>query len=703
MPTIDYKDIGEVLSYETLRGTIISLDPATDTCVVSVNGTIVSALVFYHCSADGSLRSNGAVLGGAAGFSEGDEVLVLRKFDWSKVYVIGHVGGIKRCSDGAVKDYYIFYIDGTTLRVANCNYDTGITVRDTKSYDQIYTQNFTNPVVFHLKKFYHRANGVLRTLYFIATSLYINSNPFLGWVNFAAANPTFALVTNNSNSVIPITSQVIADLTNVNTDVNNSHTYVSDPLGNDNWKLLGVGVSGDCEDFALTKAEALLALGYPASAIHIEAGQIDGSVRGHAWLVVQTSGGDYALDTSSNSILLNSDLKPTPTTEYTGRRRQIGSKWAFISPFGWMLSSQNVAMPSVCYYILDPSLNIFYELFPGMTNNLPFSYVRTSGSDLSGPSINFSTDNTAIYVADGLGEITVFRLNENSLDVMDQYAYTSGGFVGRNGLILEPLGVFGRQDPYALVDGIDWMETYEESVYYLYAIQPQLRGTFRALNEIITISGDGYYEYDYRYVEGEFVYDGFENPQTSIIDIHDVEYPDNQKFYKKSIVHYDYYGQCDEIIRNDELIYAVKQTSLALINKTNNPVFLDHTLIKPFIYNHSFFDPLQYIIPSGYGFDPETDAIGLLNIPYGNEQINIYGANYFPSHGPYVPYMWNHLEVGSDFFQGLLINRPVSAGDNLKRMYKNGISCLSEVISAVSTTETNLLGLVCIPSTNRLS
>jgi hypothetical protein len=43
------------------------------------------------------LRANGAIEGGASGFAIDDEVLVLKKFDSKKVYVVGHVDGIKSC------------------------------------------------------------------------------------------------------------------------------------------------------------------------------------------------------------------------------------------------------------------------------------------------------------------------------------------------------------------------------------------------------------------------------------------------------------------------------------------------------------------------------------------------------------------------------------------------------------------------------
>jgi len=44
------------------------------------------------------LRDNGAIEGGAAGFAEDDEVVILRKYDDSKIYVIAHEDGIRECT-----------------------------------------------------------------------------------------------------------------------------------------------------------------------------------------------------------------------------------------------------------------------------------------------------------------------------------------------------------------------------------------------------------------------------------------------------------------------------------------------------------------------------------------------------------------------------------------------------------------------------
>jgi len=48
MPTIDYQNIGDVLNHDILKGTIQTIDSATDTCTVSVGGYTVTALIFYH-------------------------------------------------------------------------------------------------------------------------------------------------------------------------------------------------------------------------------------------------------------------------------------------------------------------------------------------------------------------------------------------------------------------------------------------------------------------------------------------------------------------------------------------------------------------------------------------------------------------------------------------------------------------------------
>ena len=105
MPTIEYQNIGDVLNHDILKGTIQTIDAATDTCTVDVGGTIVTALLFYHCTPSSVMRDNGAVTGAAQGFVVNDEVIVLKKKDNSKILVVGHTDGVRRC----YPSYLLFY------------------------------------------------------------------------------------------------------------------------------------------------------------------------------------------------------------------------------------------------------------------------------------------------------------------------------------------------------------------------------------------------------------------------------------------------------------------------------------------------------------------------------------------------------------------------------------------------------------------
>jgi hypothetical protein len=234
-------------------------------------------------------------------------------------------------------------------------------------------------------------------------------------------------------------------------------------MGNDNWHILGTGEAGDCEDFALTKAQLLLGMGYPASALHIECGlsktvlRDDGMPAGHAWLVVQTTVADYALDIGHDAAVVNSALKwPGTTDDFTCRRRQIGSNWAFISAYGWMMYS-NVPVPFTTaytfYYILDPILNIFYYLggytdnnYAGWAGATPFvgaeqqfdpvpDYVNDNYQ-----SVNFSSTEIFIgrsWAPEWCTDIQVFRLGENVLTYISGTSHSGRGFVDKDGAFFE--------------------------------------------------------------------------------------------------------------------------------------------------------------------------------------------------------------------------------------------------------------------------
>lgn len=59
--------------------------------------------------------------------------------------------------------------------------------------------------------------------------------------------------------------------------------------------------SGDCEDYVLAKRQALIARGFPPSALRV-AYVKTAAGEGHALLVVRTNDGDYVLDNLTSSI-----------------------------------------------------------------------------------------------------------------------------------------------------------------------------------------------------------------------------------------------------------------------------------------------------------------------------------------------------------------------------------------------------------------
>ena len=77
MPRIDFKAIGEIIKHRFLQGTNVTIDPQTDTCTVNVNGSIVPAILFFHCTGSEAIRGNGAVTDAATEFVVGDQVFVV--------------------------------------------------------------------------------------------------------------------------------------------------------------------------------------------------------------------------------------------------------------------------------------------------------------------------------------------------------------------------------------------------------------------------------------------------------------------------------------------------------------------------------------------------------------------------------------------------------------------------------------------------
>jgi predicted transglutaminase-like cysteine proteinase len=144
-----------------------------------------------------------------------------------------------------------------------------------------------------------------------------------GWTAFCGENPDNPMTTNTGDTQITMSDQLMADMLEVNAEVNNNYKYKFDSENygiGDVWTPMSEGGTGDCEDFALTKAKLLIAKGYPASAIHIEIG-VTAKGTGHAWLVIQTSTVEFALDLGQSTPVPNGSLP------YTNRKRQYGSSF----------------------------------------------------------------------------------------------------------------------------------------------------------------------------------------------------------------------------------------------------------------------------------------------------------------------------------------------------------------------------------------
>ncbi len=107
---------------------------------------------------------------------------------------------------------------------------------------------------------------------------------------------------NGSRSIASLTEERLQQLAKVNREINRAIEPRIDPKGfaNDRWSL--APGAGDCEDFALTKQDRLVRLGWPAGALRMAVGRT-GAGEGHAVLVVRTEAGDLVLDNRTDRIL----------------------------------------------------------------------------------------------------------------------------------------------------------------------------------------------------------------------------------------------------------------------------------------------------------------------------------------------------------------------------------------------------------------
>jgi predicted transglutaminase-like cysteine proteinase len=139
-------------------------------------------------------------------------------------------------------------------------------------------------------------------------------------VKFCMQNPGECRASEGASMVV-LTSATQEELTSVNSNVNHTIVGVNDQSGEDVWS---VNVkSGDCEDYALTKRDHLIAKGWSPRALRIAVATTR-SGEGHAVLVVKTDRGDLVLDNRTSRI------KPWNRTDLSWIKIQSGE-----NPYLW--------------------------------------------------------------------------------------------------------------------------------------------------------------------------------------------------------------------------------------------------------------------------------------------------------------------------------------------------------------------------------
>lgn len=129
--------------------------------------------------------------------------------------------------------------------------------------------------------------------------------------------------------VVKLTEQRWNELIALNQEVNNRIRPVTDEelFGRAEYWTYPVGGAGDCEEYVLEKQRALVAAGWPKSALLITVAK-DVKNAGHAVLTVRTDQGDMILDNQIEAVL------PWYSTPYRYIKRQstrAPGKWTGIS------------------------------------------------------------------------------------------------------------------------------------------------------------------------------------------------------------------------------------------------------------------------------------------------------------------------------------------------------------------------------------
>lgn len=103
MPLKNFKNVGDLQTFEYLKGKITGVNTNNDTCDITIGDDSYSSVpIFFHCDPDAEEQDNGSLKGAAAAFRTDDDVVVLieRDADTPKIFVVARIGEKRYCLPG---------------------------------------------------------------------------------------------------------------------------------------------------------------------------------------------------------------------------------------------------------------------------------------------------------------------------------------------------------------------------------------------------------------------------------------------------------------------------------------------------------------------------------------------------------------------------------------------------------------------------
>lgn len=160
----------------------------------------------------------------------------------------------------------------------------------------------------------------------------------LGWVRFCERAPAHCINDKPRRSGpvhLALTPALERQLRAVQRETNAAITPVNEPQGWDAWLI--APALGDCEDFALTKRAALIALGVPSQALRL-ATVLTEAHEHHVVLLVETDAGTLALDNRHDDVVAYQELpyRWLSVQDPTDPRRWQLSQWVTEVDVAWL-------------------------------------------------------------------------------------------------------------------------------------------------------------------------------------------------------------------------------------------------------------------------------------------------------------------------------------------------------------------------------